>query len=123
EGSRRCAKPVVHVIQLEGVIVECAPNTSILQASYPLVIPLAHDCGDNSSCTICRVEVQSGGENLSEDDFDEQDLLDRENLTEAFNRLGCQAKIVGDVVVTVPLQKFGRAAAEGPDHENSCSMQ
>src|SRR5437867_6013260 len=97
-------------------------NTTLLDAAKELGFPLNHDCGGNASCTTCRVEVQSGGENLSEVDFDEQDLLDRENLTEAFNRLGCQAKIVGDVVVRVPLQKFGSAAAEGTVQENSCSI-
>ena len=28
---------------------------------------LNHDCGGNASCTTCRVEVQTGGNNLSED--------------------------------------------------------
>jgi ferredoxin, 2Fe-2S len=52
------------------------------------------------------VEVQSGAENLSEIDFDEQDLLDREALSEPWHRLGCQAKVLGDVVVRVPEQKW-----------------
>src|SRR5438105_14296336 len=80
-------------------------NTSLLEASKILGFALNHDCGGNASCTTCRVEVQSGGENLSEIDFDEQDLLDRENLTEAFHRLGWQDKIVGEVVVRVQQRK------------------
>jgi len=115
--------PRITFIHPQGLSGEVAPNTSILKAAETLGFPLTHDCGGNASCTTCRVEVQSGGENLSEVDFDEQDLLDRENLTEAFNRLGCQAKIVGDVVVRVPLQKFESAAAEGTVQENSCSIQ
>jgi 2Fe-2S ferredoxin len=48
-----------------------------------------------------------GGEHLSEIDFEEQDLLDREALTEPFYRLSCQAKIFGDVMVQVPEEKWG----------------
>ena len=48
-----------------------------------------------------------GGEHLSEIDFEEQDLLDREALTESFHRLSCQAKILGDVMVQVPEEKWG----------------
>ena len=114
--------PRITFVHPQGLSGEVEPNTSILEASKILGFPLTHDCGGNASCTTCRVEVETGLENLSEIDFDEQDLLDRENLTEAFNRLGCQARIVGDVVVRVPLQKFG-SAAEGTVQENSCSIQ
>ena len=115
--------PRITFIHPQGLSGEVEPNTSILEASKLLGFPLTHDCGGNASCTTCRVEVESGGEHLSEVDFDEQDLLDRENLTEAFHRLGCQAKISGDVVVRVPLQKSVGPAAEGTVTENSCSIQ
>ena len=115
--------PRITFIHPQGVSGEVESNTSILEASKILGFPLAHDCGGNASCTTCRVEVESGEENLSEIDFDEQDLLDRENLTEAFNRLGCQAKMHGDVVVRVPLQKFADPAAEGTVMEKSNSVQ
>ncbi len=115
--------PRITFVHPQGLSGEVEPNTSILEASKALGFPLTHDCGGNASCTTCRVEVESGGENLSEVDFDEQDLLDRENLTEAFHRLGCQARIQGDVVVRVPLQKFVGPAAEGSMMENSGSVQ
>jgi len=115
--------PRITFVHPQGVSGEVEANTSILEAAKALGFPLNHDCGGNASCTTCRVEVEIGGENLSEIDFDEQDLLDRENLTEAFNRLGCQAKMQGDVVVRVPLQKFGGQAAEGTVMENSSSVQ
>ena len=69
--------PRITFIHPQGLSGEVAPGTSILQAAEALGFPLPHDCGGNASCTTCRVEVQSGGENLSEIDFDEQDLLDR----------------------------------------------
>ena len=115
--------PRITFVHPQGVSGEVEANRSILEAAEALGFPLTHDCGGNASCTTCRVEVETGLENLSEVDFNEQDLLDRENLTDAFHRLGCQAKIVGDVVVRVPLQKFGGTAAEGTVTENSCSIQ
>ena len=81
-------------------------NTSLLDAAKALGVPLNHDCGGNASCTTCRVEVQMGHEQLSEIDFDEQDLLDREALSEPWHRLGCQARVLGDVIVRVPETKW-----------------
>src|SRR3989441_10414516 len=93
-GGRGCVVPRITFIHPQGLSGEVAPNTSILKAAETLGFPLPHDCGGNACCTTCRVEVQSGGENLSEVDFDEQDLLNQENLTETFNRLGSQVKMI-----------------------------
>jgi len=95
-------------------------NLTLLDAAKELGFSLNHDCGGNASCTTCRVEVQSGGEHLSEIDFEEQDLLDREALREPWHRLGCQAKVLGDVVVRVPVSKFAeptttQSEAQGVD--------
>jgi len=81
-------------------------NISLLEAAPTLGLPLNHDCGGNASCTTCRVEVQAGLDQLSEIDFDEQDLLDREALSESRHRLACQARVLGDVVVRVPGSKW-----------------
>jgi ferredoxin, 2Fe-2S len=99
--------PRVTFLHPDGKSGEVPENTSLLEAAEALGFPLTHDCGGNASCTTCRVEVEDGLENLSEVDFDEQDLLDRENLTQAFHRLGCQARVTGDVRVRVPVQKWG----------------
>jgi ferredoxin, 2Fe-2S len=98
--------PRVTFLNADGKSGEVEANTSLLEASKLLGCSLNHDCGGNASCTTCRVEVQIGAENLSEIDFDEQDLLDREALSEPWHRLGCQAKVLGDVVVLVPDGKW-----------------
>ena len=98
--------PRVTFLHPEGKSGEVEVNTSLLEASKALGFVLNNDCGGNASCTTCRVEVQVGAENLSEIDFDEQDLLDREALSEPRHRLGCQAKVLGDVVVLVPEGKW-----------------
>ncbi|MEW6543030.1 MAG: 2Fe-2S iron-sulfur cluster-binding protein [Nitrospirota bacterium] len=98
--------PRVTFLHPEGKSGEVPENLSLLEAAQALGFPLNHDCGGNASCTTCRVEVQEGGEHLSDIEFDEQDLLDREALTAPWHRLGCQARIRGDVVVRVPEKKW-----------------
>lgn len=98
--------PRVTFLHPEGKSGEVEANISLLDAAKALGFPLNHDCGGNASCTTCRVEVQVGEEHLSEIEFDEQDLLDREALSEPWHRLGCQARVLGDVVVRVPETKW-----------------
>jgi 2Fe-2S ferredoxin len=99
--------PRVTFLHPEGKSGEVSPDLSLLEAAEQLGFPLTHDCGGNASCTTCRVDVIAGVENLSDIDFDEQDLLDREALTEPYHRLGCQARVLGDVIVQVPEEKWG----------------
>ncbi len=107
--------PRVTFLHPEGKSGEVETNLSLLDAAKALGFPLNHDCGGNASCTTCRVEVQAGGEHLSEIDFDEQDLLDREALSEPWHRLGCQARVLGDVVVRVPEKKWEPPGAAPPE--------
>lgn len=103
--------PRVSFLHPQGRSGEVEENLTLLEAAKALGFDLNHDCGGNASCTTCRVEVQIGEDNLSEIDFDEQDLLDREALSEPWHRLGCQAKVLGDVVVRVPETKWAQPTA------------
>ena len=107
--------PRITFVHSQGKSGEVPENISILEAAELLDFPLEHDCGGNASCSTCRVEVVAGGEHLSEIDFEEQDLLDREALTESFHRLSCQAKILGDVMVQVPEEKWGETESLSED--------
>ncbi|MGQ0666680.1 MAG: 2Fe-2S iron-sulfur cluster-binding protein [Nitrospiraceae bacterium] len=98
--------PRVTFLHPEGRSGQVEMNISLLEAAKVLGFRLNHDCGGNASCTTCRVEVQGGLDQLSEIEFDEQDLLDREALSEPWHRLGCQARVLGDVVVRVPETKW-----------------
>lgn len=102
--------PRVTFVHSEGKSGEVPDNVTLLDAAGSLGFPLNHDCGGSASCSTCRVEVMMGGEHLSEIDFDEQDLLDREALTEPYHRLSCQALVLGDVVVRVPEDRDEPAA-------------
>ena len=110
--------PRITFIHSQGTSGEVPDEATVLEAAELLGFPLNHDCGGNASCSTCRVEVMVGSENLSEIDFEEQDLLDREALTEPYHRLSCQAKILGDVMVQVPEEKWG-AANSAPQQANT----
>jgi len=112
--------PRITFIHSEGKSGEVPENLTVLEAADMLGFPMEHDCGGNASCSTCRVEVMVGGEHLSEIDFEEQDLLDREALTESYHRLSCQAKILGDVMVQVPEEKWG--ATESVQEETNTSQ-
>ena len=107
--------PRVTFIHPEGKSEEVATDLSLLEAAEQMGFPLHHDCGGNASCTTCRVDVVAGLENLSDIDFDEQDLLDREALTEPYRRLGCQARVLGDVIVQVPEEKWDKPSFDSSE--------
>ena len=107
--------PRITFVHSQGKSGEVPENISVLEAAELLDFPLDHDCGGNASCSTCRVDVMAGEEHLSEIDFEEQDLLDREALTEPFHRLSCQAKILGDVMVQVPEEKWGETESLSED--------
>ncbi len=114
--------PRVTFLHPEGKSGDVEANLTLLEAAQALGFPLNHDCGGNASCTTCRVEVQNGPDSLSEIDFEEQDLLDREALGEPWHRLGCQARVLGDVVVRVPEVKWETPAPASQVSETKASQ-
>jgi 2Fe-2S ferredoxin len=75
---------------------------SILDVAENYGIDLPHNCGGVCACSTCHVIIKSGLEHLSPKSEDEDDRLDMaENLT-LDSRLGCQAKIHGDISVELP---------------------
>jgi len=80
---------------------EVADGTNLLQAAEQLGYEVRHDCGGFANCSTCRVIIEGGMENLSEIEFDEENMLDVAALIPPY-RLACQAKVHGDVVVRVP---------------------
>ena len=83
-----------------GASFDVPDGTTILVAAVRNGIHLQHDCTE-AICGTDRVKIVRGGANLSE-------KLDNEELTLGMmnaapdDRLGCVAKIHGDVVVKIP---------------------
>lgn len=83
-----------------GLEVTAQPGESILECALNNDVPLQHACGGFCACTTCHVHVIHGAENLSPVEEDEKERLESTADELAPNsRLGCQAKIQGDVEV------------------------
>jgi 2Fe-2S ferredoxin len=83
------------------VTYEVNVGDSILDVAIQNDVPLQHACGGFCACTTCHVFVKSGGQSLSPMEEDELDRLDIVTDRTRSSRLGCQAKVQGDVVVEV----------------------
>jgi ferredoxin len=89
----------------QGVEVEMAAGSSLLQAAQKAGAPEGSACGGVCACSTCHVYVEQGGELLSEASEDEEDILDKAFDVRMNSRLGCQAKLQGDGLVVVRISK------------------
>ena len=88
---------ITFIIDGEEKTVEVTEGQTILEAALAHGIPMEHACGGNGFCTTCRCKVHKGAQNLSPRNDREQMM----GVTADPDRLGCQAKILGDVEVEI----------------------
>lgn len=81
--------------------VEAHPGDTILETAIAFDVPLQHACGGFCACTTCHVLVKSGASNLSEMEEEEADRIETVSGLTKDSRLGCQAKVLGDVTVEI----------------------
>jgi ferredoxin, 2Fe-2S len=86
----------------ENITIEAKKNETILDLALDNNIDLQHNCGGVCACSTCHVIIKSGGENLSKMQDNEADQLDKAEALTLNSRLGCQAKILGDIVLEIP---------------------
>ncbi len=79
--------------------VDAQKGESILETALAHDIPLHHACGGYCACTTCQIRVIQGSENLSTIEEEESERLQSADGIAPQSRLGCQAKVQGDVVV------------------------
>ena len=65
-------------------------------------VDIAHDCGGVLACTSCRVIIRAGLEQLTAPSNDELDMLDRADSKARNERLACQVRGAGELVVEIP---------------------
>lgn len=80
---------------------EAKEGDTILDVAMFNDVPLQHACGGFCACTTCHVVVKSGEANLSPMEEMEEERLEYATGVTLHSRLGCQAKIRGDVVVEI----------------------
>lgn len=84
-----------------GMTCEASPGESILDVALNNDVPLQHACGGFCSCTTCQVVVEKNPAGLSPMEEDEKERLESVGRLAPGNRLGCQARVVGEVTVVM----------------------
>jgi 2Fe-2S ferredoxin len=82
-------------------VLEVEPDTTILAAAYTNGIFWGMVCGGNAACGTCMVQVEAGREHLEPRNKVEA-MLARFLMLKDEQRLGCQTRVKGDMVVSVP---------------------
>ena len=81
--------------------VQANVGDSLLDIALANDVSIEHACGGFCACTTCHCEVIEGKDNLEVPDNDELERLAVIDDPTPTSRLGCQAKVKGDVVVRV----------------------
>jgi len=81
--------------------VDAQDGDSILETALNNNIPIQHACGGFCSCTTCHIIVKEKPLGLGKMEEDEEETLARVEGWTKDSRLGCQAKVQGDVIVEV----------------------
>ncbi len=97
--------------------VEVPVGTSILQAAQKIDAPEGSACGGVCACSTCHVYVTKGKELLSEQEEEEEDILDKAFDVRPNSRLGCQAEIVKDGEIEVEISRESLEAYENEHPE------
>jgi ferredoxin, 2Fe-2S len=99
----------------EKLEVEVPVGTSILEAARKAGAPEGDRCGGVCACSTCHVYVVKGLSQTSEAEDEEQDILDKAFDVRMESRLGCQAKITGDIDVVISEESFQAFLDEHPN--------
>jgi ferredoxin, 2Fe-2S len=102
----------------EGLEVEVEPGTTILAAAKKIGAPQGDRCGGVCACSTCHVYVTSGFDQTTEISDEEFDILDKAFDVRSTSRLGCQAKVTGDVAVEISDESFQAFLDEHPDERD-----
>ncbi len=89
------------------IVCEAKEGESVLDVAINHEVPLQHACGGFCACTTCHVIVKVGESVLSEMEDEEEERLDRAAGVTLHSRLGCQAKVHGDITVEIINEGFG----------------
>lgn len=95
--------------------IEVEPGTTILAAAKQSGAPEGDRCGGVCACSTCHVYVVNGFAHTSEIEDEEFDILDKAFDVRATSRLGCQAKVYGDVEVEISDESFQAFLDEHPE--------
>lgn len=99
----------------ESLEVEVPQGTTILEAARKAGAPEGDRCGGVCACSTCHVYVVKGFDDTSEIEDEEFDILDKAVDVKMTSRLGCQARISGDLQIEISDESFDAFCDEHPD--------
>jgi len=99
----------------EKLEIEVPEGSSILEAARKAGAPEGDRCGGVCACSTCHVYVVKGFDQTSDIEDDEYDILDKAFDVRMESRLGCQAKIRGDIDVLISDESFQAFLDEHPN--------
>jgi ferredoxin len=108
--------PKVHFTK-ENIEIDVPAGTTVLAAAKAAGAPEGDRCGGVCACSTCHVYVTAGFDRLSEIEDEENDILDKAFDVRASSRLGCQAKVHGDISVEISDESFQAFCDEHPDEK------
>jgi len=94
----------------DGVSIDVPVGTTILQAAKRAHAQVGYACGGVCACSTCHVYVRDGADALSEQQENEEDILDKAFDVRSTSRLSCQSKILEDEDVAVEISPESRRA-------------
>ena len=110
--------------QKENLEVEIPDGTTILSAAKLIGAPQGDRCGGVCACSTCHVYVVEGLNQTSDIEDEEFDILDKAMAVKSTSRLGCQAKVFGNIVVDISDESFQAFVDEHPsDKEHALSLR
>lgn len=93
----------------DGISFEMDDQTSLLESLRKNGLYVKSSCGGKASCSDCIVKIKQGEDNLSPQEYPELKLVGNVfHITK--ERLSCQTKIIGDVILDISMhdQKLAR---------------
>lgn len=96
---------------------EVSVGSSLLEAAQGIGAPEGYACGGVCACSTCHVYVLSGGDLLSPQAEEEEDILDKAFDVRSNSRLGCQSRIVADGELEVEITRESLEAYENEHPE------
>lgn len=103
----------------ENLEVEVPEGTTILAAAKKIGAPEGDRCGGVCACSTCHVYVTEGFDSTSEMEDEELDILEKAFDARSTSRLGCQAKVHGDVAVEISDESFQAFLDEHPGEKEA----
>jgi 2Fe-2S ferredoxin len=107
----------------ERIEIEVPSGTSILEAARKGGAPEGDRCGGVCACSTCHVYVVRGLDQTSEIEDEEADILDKAFDVRMESRLGCQAKVQGDIDVVISDESFQAFLDEHPTRAEQARQQ